>query len=352
MNASHQTVIIDDLDTFKSLRAEWEKIYREDPDAMFYSSWNYLDTWFSLEETEWFILGVKSYENESYIGFLPLQKSIKYKSGKRIYGLFKAVTQPLPVYSGFICLPDKIIEFSNAFSDYLLKDKTWDKLFLSNVFDPKIPRLFSLLSGKKFMVQQNKAIPALRLLLPETYDSYLKDNFSRQSRHQMRSIMRKIENNPEMKISSLTEETLERDVGLLIDAWRERWGKTKLAELERKMLIQMYRKEQVWIHIIWHLEKPVAMLSFFTDREKSVVYSHLTAYDTDYSDLSPGKALFIYGIRKAIEEQYKVFDFSQGLDTYKLAFKAEKHEMRSYSIMPRNLKSYLLRLLQVFKSKK
>ena len=75
---------------------------------------------------------------------------------------------------------------------------------------------------------------------------------------------------------------------------------------------------------MWSEEKPIGALSFLEDKSKSTFYAHITAYDKDFSKISPGSVLFIYGIKTAIENGFKSFDLSVGLEPYKLAFKPKK----------------------------
>jgi CelD/BcsL family acetyltransferase involved in cellulose biosynthesis len=343
---AYKVEIINGLDAFRKLRENWEKVYAQDVHAMFYVSWDYLHAWFQTTTDPWFIYAVR-HENEGhYIGFFPLQRRDSYKGGKRVYTLLTAATNPMPVYTGFVCLPDSLDIFASALAGHLKKSNDWDKLFLSNVIDPKMERLLENWGSKRFIIQKNEVIPALRLDLPANFEDYLNHNFTRSRRYNLRFILRKVKDDPDLKISSVTEESVENDVETLVDLWNQRWKKDDLALFEKEMLLRLYKSGHVWLNILWHKEKPVAVLSFFTDRVRSVVYAHITAYDRDYSSLSPGKVLFIYGIRHSIDEKYSHFDFAQGLDEYKQMLNADKYQIYSYKILPRNLRSLLLRVLQ------
>jgi CelD/BcsL family acetyltransferase involved in cellulose biosynthesis len=97
------------------------------------------------------------------------------------------------------------------------------------------------------------------------------------------------------------------------------------------------------------MRKSRCPLSVFYDRPKKTAYAHVTGYDTRFRKLSPGTALFIWAIRDAIKERFKVFDFAQGLDAYKLAFKAEKHDVFNFKIEPKGMKSRIFHLIKILK---
>ncbi len=71
----------------------------------------------------------------------------------------------------------------------------------------------------------------------------------------------------------------------------------------------------------------------------------MVSYDKEFSRISPGSVVFIYGIQWAIKSGYKYIDFAQGLDPYKLALKPDQLDIYTVRIIPNNLKTRILRKL-------
>ena len=68
--------IIDRIEAFEAIRANWEDIYSKDPRAQFFISWVWIFKTikdYNQYKAPWFIIAVKSSSNSSdYVGFFPL----------------------------------------------------------------------------------------------------------------------------------------------------------------------------------------------------------------------------------------------------------------------------------------
>ncbi len=342
-DTSYQSILINDIEQFESIKSDWEKVYNRDPDAMFYVSWTYLNAWFRITKDKWFVIAVKDQKTSEFIGFLPLKKFEKRKLGLRYYSLLTMGTSPMPVYTGFVCQPEKFDEFSARIVSHLIKKEGWDKLFMSNIIDPRIDRFLEAFDKKKYSIVKNKVIPSLKLTLPDSYEKYLTETIGRDTRALMRRKVKRVENNILTKLTKTTKETLQRDADILIKMWKKRWGDSDIANFNHEIVLRLFSDERSWVYILWYEDKPIAVQSFLEDKPKSTIYAHLISYDKEFSKMSPGAVVFIYGIQWAIRNGYKYIDFAQGLDPYKLALKPDQIDIYTVSIAPNNLKTRILR---------
>jgi hypothetical protein len=256
-----QVDIIDQIEEFNALKERWVEIYTSDPDAAIYTSWSYLKAWFMTTTSKWFVIAVREKENGRYIGFLPLAHKNQKTAGLS-YRLITIGTSPLPVYSGFLCKPDCLYIFIDTVILFFKERKIkWDKLFITNVCDPKMRLLLSAFSSFSD-IEKTTAIPGLTLKLPDSYERYLNDYFSGHSRKHMRRIVRRIENAPEAALTNITAATAERDIDLLVDFWLKRWKKEELAAYERKMLRYLFTEQILKLYVFWYEEKPVSAFCF------------------------------------------------------------------------------------------
>ena len=73
--------IIDNLEDFKRLKDNWDRVYDADPEAQFFLSWTWLSQWLPVRPN-WFILAAKQSEDaSSYVAFLPLRLRTKLRHG-------------------------------------------------------------------------------------------------------------------------------------------------------------------------------------------------------------------------------------------------------------------------------
>ena len=73
-------------------------------------------------------------------------------------------------------------------------------------------------------------------------------------------------------------------------------------------------------------------MASFVDSQKRVFYAYINAFNAEYAKKSPGSVILGYGIRYAIENGFKVFDFMRGSEEYKFSFGARERFNRNLTI--------------------
>ena len=75
---------IDNFETFKKIRENWDSVYAGDHQAQFFLSWIWLSGWLQMVHEPWFILAAKpDTKDSSYVAFFPL-KNINPPGWRRI----------------------------------------------------------------------------------------------------------------------------------------------------------------------------------------------------------------------------------------------------------------------------
>jgi CelD/BcsL family acetyltransferase involved in cellulose biosynthesis len=102
--------------------------------------------------------------------------------------------------------------------------------------------------------------------------------------------------------------------------------------------------------MIWDGDTPAASLACIVDPEKKIYNAYITSYNPDYSKIAPGIVLFSESIKQAIEQNYKFYDFTLGLDPYKLSFGPEQYEIKDLMIKKKRFKTAMTeRILKLTK---
>ena len=128
---------LDDYSQFNSLKELWEELFVNDRNAYFYSSWFWLQGWFSIAPKHWYILGVWDNKNSQYVGFLPL--SIRKAKWLKLnpVTVLQTGTQPLSYINGILCNEDYEMEVINALSRHIQSKLHWDEFVLKGLMDKR-----------------------------------------------------------------------------------------------------------------------------------------------------------------------------------------------------------------------
>jgi CelD/BcsL family acetyltransferase involved in cellulose biosynthesis len=309
-----QISLINNLQQFDSLKEAWETSYAADQNASICVSWPWLRGWFEVTPYSWFVLAVRQNSHSPFIGFLPLSMDSK--------NLLMGGT-PLADYTGFVCPPEHESRAIKTWAEYIVKNLKWEVFHLTNVMDSRINVFLQHFGSQKFIQEQKKLRSCPYISLPGDWDQYLSECIGKKTSRDIRRSLKKIAESLDFKITHAEEHSLDSHVETLLNHWHARWGlQDCYKEGFRKVFHQCFKKGVLWLSILWDGAKPIGLLAGFFDRPKKTFTACITSSDLSYAQLRPGKTIYAYSIKYAIDHGCKVYDFTQGNEMYKFSFGA------------------------------
>jgi CelD/BcsL family acetyltransferase involved in cellulose biosynthesis len=334
--------VIEDLDELKQLRSNWDAVYAADPEAQFYLTLPWLLTWLDTSHTAWFVLGVRPDDGSDYVAFLPMRMRTKFRKGRGFYHELLFMGDQFSDYNSVLCRPEHEAAALPLLAQYIKTELNWAELHLDNfkvsekrrrlLLDPfdklKFPRRDVSNYTKEDDVDQD-ICPYIDL--PDDFEAYLA-TMSANNRQKARRMLRKVEEpGAECRITVSGPETYERDLGALLDLWRDKWRTRKgertepIVERNHKMLLAAAVEGNLFMPVFWHGDRIIAVLATLIDREKNSLHFVITGRDETFNDIPPGFVLHAFSIRHAIAEGFKLYDFLRGDEPYKFLFARQQH---------------------------
>lgn len=362
--------IIDRIEAFEAIRANWENIYEKDPQAQFFISWVWIFKTiqdYKQYEAPWFILAVKSSSNSSdYVGFFPLTiKTIENEQD----GFFFNQLSPAGVtdadHPGCLCLPEYEAEAVSCFANYLQQQDSWSILEMSNI--PQASKRLSLLlsnfASENFNTKEespdnyknpldninNGILPYITL--PDSWESYLMNVLNLKSRRNIRRSLRKFEGCSEFRITDVNAENLENHIKIITEFWYSNWksrkGEKKCNQISRHMALELrycFENGCLDLPVLWKGDKPLGAIANFSDIRKKTILCFVGGRDLTFRELPIGIVLHTYAIRNAIENGFKTYDFLMGNEAYKYSFGAQERYIHTITVERRNWKEQARKL--------
>lgn len=330
-------VRIEDLSQFEALKPAWDALAAADEQAHTFVSWAWLRGYYDTTRSNWLIFGYKPPHSQDYAAFLPLAYRIQRAGGEK--ALFLGAAQAAD-YTGMVCLPGFEEEVLDAFAAAIQK-LSWDSFLMHDIMDQRMLRLPERFEGKKYQVEQGSQTLCPYIPLPASWDEYIHQRLSKNTRHILRHDTRKFEAIPGLRVSDAQPDTFDRHMSAILDLWEQRWGHRP--EVYRPILRRCFEQDSLWLTVYWDGEIPVAGKAAFVDRPRQTIRGFLTTYNLQYAHVSPGMVSNTRAICRAIERGFKVYDFMRGVEPYKLSLGAEMRHAATYTIRQNGLQRQMAR---------
>ena len=321
--------VITTRDALIRLKDNWDDLYEKDPEAQFFLSWTFLSSYLRRFEGAWSILAARpGPEGTPYVALLPLRlrtrlnKKTGYTHNEINMGGSYAAD-----YTGIVCAPGFADRAIPALAKHLTKTR-WAKLHLENLRMSEKRRRLLL----KNMTDERLTSHDLRRVnsdnvnncictsidLPGDWETYLEQKASSNTRQKIRRFLRKLDGSEEFRITHADASTLDRDIGVILEMWRIKWGSRKgnqlpgLLRSNRLLFKDAFESGALFLPILWHGDKPLGGLAILVDPVKKAMLFQLAGRDETANDIPAGLVLHAYCIRRAIEQGFRSYDFLQG----------------------------------------
>lgn len=345
--------IIDTLQDFTALRGNWDRVYREDPDAQFFLSWSWLSQWLPMLVGPWFILAAKPRNSDDYVAFMPLRIRLRERKQGDLCNEINMAGNYQADYTGFISAPAFDHFAIPAFAKYkYIGNLHWARIHLENIRTTE-DRLRLFLSGfpeGKFRIKPQERVnkrdnidncicPFARF--PDNWDVYL-DALSANTRQKVRRFLRQVEGSADFHFTQATADTIERDVSILLKFWAEKWGARKGNRLNNilrsntEMLVRNFHIGNLFLPVLWLANRPIGALAILVDTDKKTYLFYMAGRDESFNTPPPGLVLHAYSIRHAISHGFHAYDFLRGNETYKYSFATGERRISCAIIATRN----------------
>lgn len=345
--------VIEDINTFSVIRQNWESVYQDDPEAIFYLSWHWLNVVLGNLSDSWFILSVKlSNHADQYIAFFPLVMTVNWPAGGTLINSVYEAGNHVADYSGFICLPDYTDEVVITLSDYLKQMPHWNCFHISGLLatDIRMEKLLRQFTAPEFKAKQintrnpyqnidNDICPYIPLEINASWEDYLQSSLSANTRQKIRRFLRKVEEGSEFTITQAASGTIERDIDILLSFWKTKWEPIKGTErtgnflkLFRHIFRYCFEEECLCLPILWRSGKPLGALVHFIDRKNQSILFYMAGRDGTVKNPPPGLILHAYSIRYAFKYGFRTYDFLRGNESYKYSFGVQERYIRHIAV--------------------
>lgn len=335
-----QITSVDNFDGFDRLKESWSAAYAADPHATICVSWAWLRGWFAATPYKWFVLVARPDGQSSPVGFLPLALD-----GHRLL----MGGNPLADYTGLVCFPQHQEEAIAGFAAHVKRQIRWEKLYLRNVLDERIERFVEYFGDSKFAVRRKAQTSCPYVRLPDTWERYLRECVGPTTARDIRRSLKKIDEAGTFRVSFAGADDLDVHVDTLLDHWHARWGcPDSHRDGFREIFYRAFAENRLWLSIVWDGTKAIGALAALLDPTQKVMTGCITTSDRSYAQLRPGKVVYAYAIRYAIEHGYQIFDFTRGNEDYKFSFGAVERFSPSIAIarqgLPATARKFVRRL--------
>ena len=362
--------IIEDLATFEAIRPNWENIYHQDTQAQFFISWSWISVnieYYSRHQLPWLILAAKADPDVSdYVGFFPLLIGVATsEGGDCFYNELSLLGVTDGEHPGCLSLPGCEAEVVAAFAIFLQQLDFWSVLSMHNLpqANRRLNLLLTALDSAGFETKEssqknyqnsldrvnNQIVPYLTL--PDSWEQYLKNSLSSNTRQKVRRFLRKVENSFEYKIVDVNVENIERHIEAITELWRASWesrkGIGKCRKILRRMSFELRRCfERGCLHlpILWQGNRPLAAIANLVDFDKKTILFFVGGRDETFRKFPSGFVLHARAIRDAIEHGFKTYDFLSGNEAYKYSFGAKDRQIHTVNIERQNCQAQAKRL--------
>lgn len=330
--------VLDHLAAFEGVKRNWNSVYAADPDGNLFLSWGWMSRCFQEAMGNWLILAARPDQGSSdYVAFFPLRMQARPSRSGGFHTELTMAGGNFADYTGAIFRPEHADAAIDAFARRI-KTMNWGVVRFNSLrmSEERHARLVKQFERAKFEVLLNYPILDSAgvdnsicpyLPLPGSWEGYL-SRLSANTRQQLRRQLRKMESDPELRITRVNRETVERSIEVLIRLWTSRWGDQKGDEIHaiqqnlRVMLRHYFDLGILHMPVLWKGEQPIGAHACLIDLEKRVMHFFMGARDDSCASPKPGLILHAHSIRQAIELGFTTYDFMRGNERYKYSFGA------------------------------
>lgn len=333
--------VIDSLDALARLKGNWDAVYQADPEAQFYMSWTWISGWFRRLGSQWLVLAAKNTSDGGYVGFFPLQLRTERGRDGAFHNELRIGGGYSTGYNGLICDPRLESGVLQAFAGHI-QTMNWAKLHLDNIFlsPARLEMFLNQFSSSDFNL--TKVIRPddgdgidhdvyVYAPLPKDWEAFLGERMGAKTRANARRTLRQVDDSQEYRITHVTAETLDLDLGTLLRFWEIQWA-DKLAtryhpglpqgmmKSFREMLAYCFQYDALFLPVLWQGENPIGVQASLIDRKNGSLISLLNGRDLSVKRPPPGFALHLYSVRWAIQNGFQTYDLQTGDFSYKYDF--------------------------------
>lgn len=339
-----QVDIMRGLEALRVLQADWRRIYAADPEGQFFLSWPWMSK--RLERRRgWALLVARPAPNAPPVGLFPVKRRTRTNRKGRSYAEIMMPGRGAADYTGFLCEPEHQDWVARAFAARLRR-LDWQVMNLEclRLSKRRSKGFLGAFGANRFAVERESMVMDSGIDnaicpyadLADDWDRYLAE-LSANTRQRLRRLLRRVDGTT-IRVTHADADTVQRDIGILLQLWTERWAEDKGERLQsildstREELTDAQANGTLHLPILWRGAQPVAALASLIDFEKRQMLFQLGARDPSADELSPGLLLHAHSIRSAIERGLLRYDFLRGNERYKYTFATGERRIESIII--------------------
>lgn len=351
--------IIKTREHFQALRLNWEGIYAADPEAQMFLSWQWLWQLYERRSDDVLILAYReaspvqpntaipaSASNSDYYAFMPVRQQLYLsKEQKRFMMIYRMTGNHWADYTGLLCSPLHEQAAISAFGHYL-STLSWSRLYLEclKISDTRLQLLTQAFDKPGFSMShrqrrdsagESDLLRSPRIELPDTFEQYICNCVSANTRQRIRRFGRKLAADSELAISLSTADTQESDLRHFKHLWKKRWAKNKgskvdsLARRYTLIIRQALDDGNMRMAMMSYNSKPIAMSACYVDEVKQTILFFVGARDPSFSKVPSGLLLHVSTIQWAIEQGFRYYDLLSGDEPYKYSLGGQDQLLKS-----------------------
>jgi CelD/BcsL family acetyltransferase involved in cellulose biosynthesis len=354
--------LVNDIDTFRSMRQQWNELNDSSDKGTLFSSWEWLFSWWEVyqHDAKRTLHILCCYQDDTLVGIAPFQilnhPTRYFPCSKQLMLLGTGETDGGLVLTEYLDLIIAVTDASpviGAFTHSLMQQqKRWQAAsFPQTLADSHLEHLFS---GQNLSIKAVKKEYGFRTLinLPDTYKDYLM-SLKKKKRNNITRMLTRLETEQEYDIENLSD-GLDADIALdaVADLNRARrsdmkqdsaFHYPKFEAFHRLVVKRLLPLNKVEIRVLRIKDEPVAALYSLID--KGILHAYQCGFE---AELGHRYALQTMMITQEIshcidnpELDHFNFMFSEDENSYKLSYTAYTETMYDLEFFPNNRRTQL-----------
>lgn len=319
---------------WKALEGPFRLLYGRSTGATLYSSWEWLETWWSTfrgQALRLFVLAF--YRGERLVGCAPL---VSVRPGRLPLRRLELMGVLRSDYLDFVLEDGQEKFVLEAFERHLQNSRRWDLLDLQQLPEdsPTLAFLRQRQPALQCAIRLQEVCPYISL--PADWKTFLA-GLGKKNRYNVGYYKRLMERDFKVNLRRAEPEDLEDSMDDLFRLHQLRWRKRKLPGALFSSKVRLFHRTVAKALLecgkldLYRLDldgRAVALLYCFAENGRG--YYYLGGFDPEFSRYSAGTVLTAHAIEQSILRGDAIFDFLRGDEAYKYRWNVQ--EKRNYRV--------------------